>query len=166
MERSRWFVEIEGKQYEADEATLQRWIQERRVTGEHRVKKGSLSWTEARLVPQLRDFFSQENDSAKGPTKAQILVTTGPVPGRYEIIDTVFALESSPEKVLRSDHVDEAFSKVLAAIRERCRSIGGDAVIYTQFEYRSAVDGIFGKAQVMEFFAYGTAVRILDSSTV
>jgi len=50
--------------------------------------------------------------------------------------------------------------KVLAKLRERCRELGGDAVIDTQFEYRSAVDGIFGKAQVMEFFAYGTAVRL------
>lgn len=161
MTEELWLVEVDGKEYKADEATLREWIRAGRVTGDHRVKRGHLPWTAARLVPPLRGLFGRDDEAVSQPTKARIIVSTGSLPANYEIIDTIFAIDSSPEKVFRSDHVDDAFLKVLEKLRERCRDLGGDAVIDTQFEYRSAVDGIFGKAQVMEFFAYGTAVRLL-----
>lgn len=38
--------------------------------------------------------------------------------------------------------------------------LGGDAVINTSFEYRSAhTDGLFGAKQVIEIFAYGTVIQ-------
>lgn len=39
--------------------------------------------------------------------------------------------------------------------------MGGHAVINCQFEYRVAVSqGLMGSKQVIEIFAYGTAVRL------
>jgi len=98
MTEEQWSVEVGGKEYKADEPTLREWIRDGRVTGEHRVKRGSLPWTAARLVPPLRTLFGKVDEAVPQPTKARIIVSTGSLPGRYEIIDTIFAFDSSPEK--------------------------------------------------------------------
>ena len=46
-------------------------------------------------------------------------------------------------------------------LRKKASELGGHAVINCQFEYRVAVNkGFAGTKQVIEIFAYGTAVRL------
>jgi uncharacterized protein YbjQ (UPF0145 family) len=46
--------------------------------------------------------------------------------------------------------------------KNTCQQMGGDAVISCQFEYRNALaDGLMGKKQAVEIFAYGTAIKYL-----
>jgi uncharacterized protein YbjQ (UPF0145 family) len=45
-------------------------------------------------------------------------------------------------------------------LRRSCHALGGDAVINCEFEYRVAIaPGLLASNQVVEIFAYGTAVR-------
>lgn len=40
------------------------------------------------------------------------------------------------------------------------RTLGGDAVVFCQFEYRNALgNGMFGPKQILEIFAYGTTIN-------
>ena len=90
-----------------------------------------------------------------------VVVTTGGLDGKYEIIDAIFALDSHKGGFF-SGGVDpaKAFGGVKAQLRKRCEELGGNAVIHCQFEYRNAeAEGFVGKKQVIEIFAYGTAVR-------
>jgi len=47
------------------------------------------------------------------------------------------------------------------ALEKECKKLGGNAVINCQFEYRNALEAkLIGKDyQVLEIFAYGTAVK-------
>lgn len=89
-----------------------------------------------------------------------IKISTTDIEQDYEILDAVFALDSSTAKIFSSANPGAAFQGVNKQLREVCSSLGGDAVIGCQFEYRNALaDGIFGKKQSIEIFAYGTAVK-------
>lgn len=89
-----------------------------------------------------------------------IKVTTADIKQDYEILDAVFALDSSTSKLFSPAHPGKAFEGVTKHLRDVCASMGGDAVIGCQFEYRNALaDGFLGKKQAIEIFAYGTAVR-------
>ena len=90
-----------------------------------------------------------------------ILITTGDIKEDYESIDAIFALDSCTEGFFKGADSDKAFGKVKNALRQKCSNLGGHAVINCQFEYRVAVDqGLFGSKQVIEIFAYGTAIRL------
>lgn len=90
-----------------------------------------------------------------------ILITTGDVKEDYEIIDAVFALDSCTEGFFKGADPNKAFDKVKDGLRKKAEELGGDAVINCQFEYRIAVSqGLIGSKQVVEIFAYGTAVRL------
>ena len=90
-----------------------------------------------------------------------ILITTGDIKEDYEIIDAVFALDSCKEGIFKSADPNTAFDKVKNGLRKKASELGGHAVINCQFEYRVAVSQGFGVAkQVIEIFAYGTAVRL------
>ena len=92
---------------------------------------------------------------------ANILITTGDIKEDYEIIDAVFALDSCQEGFFKSADPNQAFDKVKEGLRKKASELGGHAVINCQFEYRVAVTQGFGGAkQVIEIFAYGTAVRL------
>lgn len=46
-------------------------------------------------------------------------------------------------------------------LKKQCLDIGGDAVLFCQFEFRDAISaGLMGSKQALEFFAYGTAVKL------
>ena len=93
--------------------------------------------------------------------KNNILVTTSGMNEEYEIIDSIFALDSSTAGFFFGADPNKAFEKVKDQLRNKCKELGGDAVINCQFEYRVAVaDGLLSKKQVIEIFAYGTAVRL------
>lgn len=88
---------------------------------------------------------------------SKILIATGNLNEDYEIIDVIFALDSSTAGWFTGANPDKAFDNVKNQLRSRCAQLGGQAVINCQFEHRIAVDG---KRQVVEIFAYGTAVRL------
>ncbi|WP_276356884.1 hypothetical protein [Cohnella caldifontis] len=89
-----------------------------------------------------------------------ILIATGDLKGSYEVVDTIFAVDSHKEGFLKSADPNLAFEGVKDQLRKKCAQLRGDAVINCQFEYRVAVsDGLMSKKQVMEIFAYGTVVR-------
>jgi len=90
-----------------------------------------------------------------------ILITTGDLKEDYEVIDAVFALDSSQAGFLSGADPNKAFEKVKNALRAKASELGGHAVINCQFEYRVALaQGLVGSKQVIEIFAYGTAVRL------
>ena len=90
-----------------------------------------------------------------------ILITTGDLKEDYEVIDAIFALDSCKESFFSGADPNKAFDKVKNSLREKASDLGGDAVINCQFEYRVAVSqGFTGSKQVIEIFAYGTAVRL------
>lgn len=89
-----------------------------------------------------------------------MIITTGDLKQDYEIIDAIFALDSHKEGFFTSANPGKAFEGVKSQLRTQCKLLKGDAVINCQFEYRNAVDsGFVSHKQVIEIFAYGTAVR-------
>lgn len=92
-----------------------------------------------------------------------ISISTGNISRDYEVLDSIFALDSHKAGFF-SGNIDpgKAFDGVKKQLKDKCKSLGGDAVISCQFEYRNALaDGVFGKKQAIEIFAYGTAIRYL-----
>ena len=91
---------------------------------------------------------------------ADVIISTGDVKGEYEVLDTIFALGSG-EAGLFTRAPDNAFKGVKSELISKCKNLGGNAVIFCQFEYRITVnEGLFGNKQGVEIFAYGTAVRM------
>ena len=91
---------------------------------------------------------------------SNVLITTGDLKEDYEIIDAIFAIDSCKEGIFGTNP-NKAFDKVKERLREKAEELGGHAVINCQFEYRVAVaHGISFDKQVVEIFAYGTAVRV------
>ncbi len=89
-----------------------------------------------------------------------IPTSTGDLGQPYKVIDTIFALDANKEGIFSGADPNAAFNGVKEQLRKKCANIGGDAVIYCQFQYRVAVgDGLMNKKQVVEIFAYGTAVK-------
>lgn len=150
-------------------------------------------WTSAANVNGLleavqtrRSELSQEEDQRKRAEGAAAdrdrarwnnmrVSTCGPLSGKpCRIIDTVFAIDSSGEAGLLFDteaNPHDAFARVVEQLKRNAYSMGADAVVSCQFEYRIAVDthkafealanwvGVSGgHAQCVEIFAYGTAV--------
>lgn len=91
-----------------------------------------------------------------------MIIATGDIRQDYQIIDTIFAMDSHKEGFLSSADPNKAFAGVKAQLEKKCAALGGNAVINCEFEYRNALgEGVIGKKQVIEIFAYGTAVKIV-----
>jgi hypothetical protein len=89
-----------------------------------------------------------------------ILVVTGGLNQDYQILDSIFAMDSHKESFWKMADPSKAFDGVKNQLKTKAAAIGGDAIINCMFEYRvSVADGFMGKKQVMEIFAYGTAVK-------
>ena len=79
---------------------------------------------------------------------------------QINVVDCIFALDCTQETLFTSTNPALAFDGVKKQLKEQCLELGGQAVISTQFEYRSALaDGFLGKKNAIEIFAYGTVVR-------
>lgn len=90
----------------------------------------------------------------------EVFLSTGTIEREYEIVDVIFAFDSHKEGFLSSASPDKAFDGVKRNLKEKCKSMNGDAVLNCQFEYRNAVaNGIISSKQVIEIFAYGTVVK-------
>lgn len=96
--------------------------------------------------------------TSSGEPQKNIIISTGGINRSYEIIDAIFAMDSNKEGFIAGVDPNKAFEGVKQQLSKKCSSLGGDAVIDCEFEYRVAVDG---KKQTVEIFAYGTAVRFL-----
>ena len=94
-----------------------------------------------------------------------MMICTTTISQKYEIIDTVFVLHGETAGgFLGAGGVDveKGFQGVKSALAEKARAIGADAVIGVDFEHRAAASGGMVDKQVLEFFAYGTAVKIIE----
>lgn len=90
-----------------------------------------------------------------------MIIATGDIKQNYAIIDTIFAMDSHKEGFFSNADPNKAFDGVKTQLAQKCAALGGDAVINCEFEYRNAVsDGLMSKKQVIEIFAYGTAVKL------
>lgn len=90
-----------------------------------------------------------------------MFISTGDIKQNYAIIDTIFAMDSHKEGFFSNADPNKAFDGVKAQLAQKCAALGGDAIINCEFEYRNAVsDGLMSKKQVIEIFAYGTAVKL------
>ena len=90
-----------------------------------------------------------------------MIIATGDIKQNYSIIDTIFAMDSHKEGFFSTADPNKAFEGVKLQLTKKCNSLGGDAVINCQFEYRVALgEGLMSKKQVIEIFAYGTAVKL------
>jgi len=107
--------------------------------------------------PELAD------KSAVGPdddTESNVVICTGTPPWDYDIIDTIFVLDTLDKKFFSTSSPSVAFKGAKAQLRARAEAKGGDAVIDCRFDYRvSAGHGIFGVIHDLEIFAYGTMVK-------
>ena len=92
-----------------------------------------------------------------------IYVSTGDARRNYDVLDTVFALAAHEEGFFKNANPEKAFEGVTKQLIEKCKKLGGDAVLNCQFEYRVAAKSSFfvgfKDKQVIEIFAYGTAVK-------
>ena len=102
--------------------------------------------------------------SLEGPP-SQVIIATGPPPFDYEIIDTIFVLDTLSKKLFSTSSPSAAFEGAKNQLKLRADKLGGDAVINCKFDYRvSAGHGIFGVIHDLEIFAYGTLVKRTVSS--
>lgn len=95
-----------------------------------------------------------------------MLVTTGEVEGDYTVIDVVFALGSHRAGFGQSSaDARKAFFDVKEKLSDAGRQLGAEAIVHCSFDYRIAVSsGFLSRRQVIEFFAYGTAIRFDEAS--
>ena len=105
-------------------------------------------------------MFGKKKEAPPSPN-ANVLVITGDLNMNYQIIDSIFAMDSNTEGFFSMGaNPGKAFTGVREQLRASAVELGGNAVINCMFEYRVAVkDGLMGAKQVMEIFAYGTVVR-------
>jgi uncharacterized protein YbjQ (UPF0145 family) len=98
-----------------------------------------------------------------------VKVTTGDLNMPYEILKVVFKLGADQGSALgkffgSGGRPEAAFDQAEALLKEQAYELGCDWVINTTFDYRVAVgdkDVFGGRNQVIEVFAYGTAVKTI-----
>lgn len=111
-------------------------------------------------VNDIEERVQQAAQNQRPVQRKFIPTSTGDLGHPYQIMDTIFALDSNSEGFFRGANPEYAFEGVKEKLRAKCASIGGDAVIYCQYQYRVALSQN-GKKQVIEIFAYGTAVKFI-----
>ena len=109
---------------------------------------------------QLTRKAAQQEQAEKEAQKKPIPTSTGDIGRPYQVMDTIFALDSDTERMFGGTRPEEAFYGVKEKLRAKCRAMGGDAVIFCQYQYRDALTAN-GKKQVVEIFAYGTVVKFI-----
>ena len=105
-----------------------------------------------------------QTDTVEAPAEEHplnnIVITTGTPPFEYDIIDTIFVLDTLDKKVFSNSSPSAVFEGAKVQLKQRAASLGGDAIINCQFDYRiSAGHGIFNATHDLEIFAYGTLVK-------
>tara|TARA_B100000575_G_C23140978_1_gene663985 strand:+ start:2039 stop:2413 length:375 start_codon:yes stop_codon:yes gene_type:complete len=119
-------------------------------------------------------FGSSKEDKAAKEAAAQaqlekaqkVKVLTGGLNKEYEVLKVVFQLGSDDGGLggmlfNTGGRPEEAFANAETLLKAKAAELGCDYIINASFDYRVAVSkGTFGGAnQVIEVFAYGTAVK-------
>lgn len=107
---------------------------------------------------------TEAEEAERNDRFSKIKVSTSSVSQQFEVVDVIFAFDSHKEGFLDNGaDPTKAFVKVVNRLRSICADLGGDAVINCQFDYRYAVgSSLVGNAkQVIEIYAYGTAVKFI-----
>ena len=90
----------------------------------------------------------------------EVIFTTTDLKSDSEIIGPIFSLASSTKNWGMLD-IDAAFDDSRENLKSIAMSNGANAVIGLQFEHRAAFEqGWTKQKQVLEIFAYGTAVKV------
>ena len=117
--------------------------------------------------PSKEESAAKEAAAQAQLEKAQkVKVITGDLNKKYEILKVVFQLGSDEGGALGSlfgtgGSPEAAFSNAETLLKAKAAELGCDYIINASFDYRIAVGKTaFGNAnQVIEVFAYGTAVK-------
>lgn len=113
------------------------------------------------LAPATTPQTPNTKHQIEGKIKMSIILTTGDLKKDYEILDLIFEMGAHKAGFFEiSANPNSAFDKIREQLKSSAAKLSADAVINCQFEYRVAVTpGMLGGSQVMEIFAYGTAVK-------
>ena len=100
---------------------------------------------------------------AKAGNTANIIASSGPIPGNYQVIGMVFGYSLKEAEGCQS-RIDilGAFAESTERLKESAISAGGNAVInigYQQRDTQTANCAAQGRA-ASEVYAWGTAVRV------
>ena len=86
---------------------------------------------------------------------SDVVVTLGDLKEDYEVIDTIFVTAGSGG-FFKLNSREEAYEKVKCELKQKCASMGGDAIIFLQFDYSQSSGG---GMLATNFTAYGTVVK-------
>lgn len=91
-----------------------------------------------------------------------MIFSTGDIQENYKTLDVIFAFDSVAAGFFSSTaKPEDAFKKVSQKLLKAAKEAGADGVIHCKFDYRIAVaNGLFGAKQAVEFFAYGTLIKL------
>lgn len=143
-----------------------------------------------KIVGQDEPAEGIRSEDFEGIEKFDITMSTGDLKCEYEILDVIFAIDRHDAGFFAnvfqkftgfktgSASPAIAFKKAINQLKAQCIMLGGNAVINCKFEHRIAAANLLpglalgeslmkgmGSAskQVVEIFAYGTAVKRLNS---
>lgn len=115
--------------------------------------------------PSLEEFDFSSIDFA---SPIDVLVSTGDVPARYQIVDLVYAYGNSSAGFFQSVNPADAYKIATKMLAAQAKSKGCNGVINIRLDYRVALaqPGIAAMVanvsfQCFEVFGYGTAIRLL-----
>jgi len=99
---------------------------------------------------------------------SKVKVTTGGISQNYEILKIVFQLGSDQGGAMGAlfgtgGSPEQAFENAEAALKLKAANLGCNYIINAVFDHRIAVgqSALGGANQVIEVFAYGTAVKTI-----
>ncbi|NLU23147.1 MAG: YbjQ family protein [Clostridiales bacterium] len=90
-----------------------------------------------------------------------IVISTGNLHREYRVLDCIFAVDFNKQTWFKAANPADSFNGVKDQLAQRCRDLGGDAVISCQFQYRISTDNAVLSKQVAEIWAYGTAIKFI-----
>lgn len=119
-------------------------------------------------------YGADQQDQVDPEAIAKIKVSTSTICENFEIIETVFAIETHKDalfaNILGHGAADphKAFGGVTDLLKKNCYQLGGDAVINCNFNWEVGVSSdVFGisipgfSRKLHMIYAYGTAVKII-----
>lgn len=88
-------------------------------------------------------------------------ISIGDLKENYEVVDTIFAIDSHSAGFISNANPNKAFSGVKIQLLDICKKLKGDDVINCQFEYRNALgNGMVSKKQVLGIFCLWNCCKI------
>ena len=91
-----------------------------------------------------------------------MIISTTNINKEYEIINTVFVIHGEEASGIFGTggiDTDKGFDTVKGLLSAKASELGADAIIGCDFEQRISSSGGMSDKQVLEIFAFGTAVK-------